>query len=93
MTKKQERRRASDFTESKEVVMKSTRKKIVIDPEQPTWVCHKCGVKYGSFRCGIATWHNDTCGVCGKEAAVTEPRDFGYLLAGWKQRQEESDEA
>jgi len=71
----------------------STRKKIVVAPEQPTWVCYKCGVKYGSFRCGLATWHGGTCAVCGKDAAVTEPKDFGYLLVGWQQRQEEDNEA
>lgn len=51
---------------------------------QPDWVCHDCGTKYGRGECGIATWHTDTCGVCGKETAVTEPRDYGYLKEGWE---------
>ena len=66
--------------------MVTTRKKVVVAPEQPTWVCWKCGVKYGSFRAGIATWHHDVCGVCGETQACTQPRDFGYLLVGWQQK-------
>lgn len=61
-------------------------KKIHIDPDQPGWVCYKCGKKYGSFRCGLATWHQDHCGVCGEWQSCTEPRDFGYLLLGWKDK-------
>jgi hypothetical protein len=64
-------------------------RKIHIDPDQPKWICYKCGVKHGSFKCGIATWHTDICGCCGKMQACTEPRDFGYLLLGWKQREDE----
>jgi len=64
-------------------------KKIHVDNNQPTWVCHKCGVKYGSFRAGIASWHQDTCGCCGRNTSVTEPRDYGYLLSGWQARREE----
>jgi len=29
--------------------------------------------------------HEGDCGVCGKFAAVTQPRDFGYLKPEWKQ--------
>lgn len=66
-------------------------KKIRIDPDQPTWVCYECGKKYGSFRCGIATWHPDVCDVCGEVHSVTEPRDFGYLLLGWKDKRNARD--
>jgi len=52
--------------------------------EYPECVCADCGKAYGNRECGISTWHNGTCGVCGKEAAVTEPRDFGHLNAGWE---------
>ena len=45
----------------------------------PQWICSDCGNKYGRRKCGIATWHNNTCDVCGEEKAVTEPRDFGHL--------------
>lgn len=65
-------------------------KKIHIDPDQPTWICHKCGVKYGSFKAGLATWHTDTCDVCGTKTSCTEPRDYGYLLLGWKSRRDEA---
>ena len=47
--------------------------------EYPAWVCAPCGHKYGRRKCGVATWHEDDCGVCGKRAVVTEPRDFGHL--------------
>ena len=63
-------------------------KKIHVDPDQPKWVCYKCGRKYGSFKCGQATWHSDTCGCCGDVASCTEPRDFGYLLLGWKDKRD-----
>lgn len=40
-------------------------------------VCHRCGISYGRHNCGVATWHEDICDICGKKAFVTEPRDFG----------------
>ena len=61
-------------------------KKIHLSNDQPAWTCHACGMKYGSFRAGIATWHQDTCGACGKKTSCTEPRDYGYYLAGWKDK-------
>jgi hypothetical protein len=30
------------------------------------------------------TVHKGVCGVCGNEAMVTEPRDFGHLRKGWE---------
>jgi formylmethanofuran dehydrogenase subunit E len=50
---------------------------------QPNWVCTKCGEKWGARDLGIATWHEDICSVCYLKTAVTEARDFGYLLEGW----------
>jgi len=54
------------------------------------WVCHECGVKHGGWYQGdgyvgpskhCATYHEGTCDVCGnKDVAVTEPRDYGYLV-------------
>ena len=67
-------------------------RKIQVDPNQPTWVCYDCGKNYGSFKAGTATWHSDTCGVCGRYRACTEPRDFGYLLLGWKNKKEREDD-
>lgn len=55
----------------------------------PAWVCSSCGAKYGRRRCGIATWHGGTCGICGIEASVTEPRDFGHLKPGWRDQYEQ----
>lgn len=63
-------------------------KKIHFDPDQPQWVCYKCGIKYGSFRCGQATWNTEICGCCGEKKACAEPRDFGNLLLGWKERRD-----
>jgi hypothetical protein len=49
-------------------------------PDLPEWVCVYCGDKYGSCPKGhIATWHQGTCGICGKTKFVTDPRDFSYL--------------
>lgn len=49
------------------------------DFAQPAWVCTDCGNKYGSHACGVATFHDDDCGICGEYKSVTEPRDFGYI--------------
>lgn len=56
-------------------------------PEQPGWVCRPCGIRFARRQPHpdqVSTWHNGVCCVCGKPAAVTEPRDFGYLLAAWR---------
>ena len=55
--------------------------------DQPQWVCLLCGNKHGRRPMNmhserISTWHIGTCGICGKDTEVTEPRDFGYLYAG-----------
>ena len=50
---------------------------------QPSWVCQPCGLTYGARVPAVATWHKDTCGVCGARDSVTEPRDFGYLSVAW----------
>lgn len=51
---------------------------------QPPSVCGACGTRLGL---GVmnegATWHVGLCGVCGLEAGVTEPRDFGNLGNDW----------
>ena len=49
----------------------------------PVWICVPCGNKHGNRSAGIATFHYGVCGICGKEAIVTEPRDFGHLKDGW----------
>ena len=59
---------------------------------QPAWCCLTCGTKFGRWYVSgtytgpvghLATWHPDTCGVCGYGRDVTEPRDFGYLIPAW----------
>jgi hypothetical protein len=52
--------------------------------EYPMWICADCGEKYGKRPFGIATWHRDTCGVCGRVTGCTEPRDVGHLKDGWQ---------
>ena len=41
------------------------------------WVCAECGLKHGTQSPVCATWHEDTCEVCGTVGPVTEARDFG----------------
>ena len=65
--------------------MVTTRKRLVVAPEQPKQVCYKCGAKHGSFRAGTSNWHQANCGVCGEWQACTLPVNFGYLLVGWQQ--------
>lgn len=52
--------------------------------DYPAWICSPCGDKHGRRECGISTWHMGTCGVCGEQAMVSEPRDFGHLKDGWQ---------
>jgi hypothetical protein len=48
-------------------------------PEYPSWICGACAMKNGGYRrISISTYHNGTCGWCGEEVVVTEPRDWGY---------------
>lgn len=51
----------------------------------PAWVCSSCGAKYGRGAPAghVCTVHIGVCGICGKERAVTEPRDFGGLVKDW----------
>ena len=46
------------------------------------WICCECGDKYGKYSAGCSTFHEGICEVCGKRAAITETRDFGYLERG-----------
>lgn len=50
----------------------------------PIWICRECGDKYGQRPVGIASWHVNNCGVCGKRSWVTEPRDYGHLRDEWR---------
>jgi rRNA maturation protein Nop10 len=47
----------------------------------PDWICAPCGHTHGRGmpEGHVSTWHEDTCGVCGKVTSVSEPRDFGHL--------------
>ena len=52
--------------------------------DYPSWICFSCGKRHGNRKPGDgATWHEGECGVCGKKAIVTEPRDFGHLKPDW----------
>lgn len=50
----------------------------------PDWICINCGNKYGRRQPAYATWHSNTCDICGQADLVTEPRDFGHLKDGWR---------
>ncbi len=50
---------------------------------QPTCVCRHCGERFGLSKCGIATWHSGSCGVCHSRAHVTAPDHFGGLGNDW----------
>ena len=45
----------------------------------PAWVCAECAHAAGKTLRGLATFHPDACGICGKAAIVTEPRDYGHF--------------
>jgi hypothetical protein len=49
----------------------------------PDWICRPCGEAHGRGmpEGHVSTWHMDTCGICGRQAEVTEPRDFRHLKA------------
>lgn len=62
--------------------------------QYPTWICDDCGVRWGHWyqpqtvapKSHCATYHYGDCDVCGaKHTPVTEPRDYGHLIAGWDQ--------
>ena len=52
----------------------------------PQYICIECDNKHGRSKSNLfSTWHKGKCGICGKEADVTEPRDFGHLKSSWAQ--------
>ncbi len=53
----------------------------IFSPPYPAWICRPCGGAQGRGmpQGHISTWHEDTCGICGKVTSVSEPRDFGHL--------------
>lgn len=50
------------------------------DARRVTWICVDCAHEYGARMRPdhLATWHEDTCGVCKRAKTVTEPRDFRW---------------
>lgn len=54
------------------------------EKDYPQWICSECGDNYGRRECGLATFHLNTCDVCGFEEMVTEPREYGHLKDGWQ---------
>ena len=60
--------------------------------DYPSVICLDCGITYGRRALGgCTTWYPGTCGVCGNETAVTEPRDFGHLKPEWKNYEKTSE--
>lgn len=58
---------------------------VISRDKYPEWVCSSCGSAYGRKQAGICTIHYGTCGVCGRDEMVTEPRDWGHLRDGWQE--------
>ena len=52
----------------------------------PVWVCAECALgvlneeEKTNLKDHLSTFHTGICGVCNKEKAVTEPRDFNYPI-------------
>lgn len=46
--------------------------------DYPSEICVDCGNRYGRPRFGVATFYPGTCGWCGGDKIVTEPRDYCY---------------
>ena len=72
------------------MVMAMVKNKTINNKSIVEWVCTDCGTKYGKWYQGgkysgpehhCATYHYNSCDVCGaNNVPVTEPRDFGYLI-------------
>jgi hypothetical protein len=46
--------------------------------EYPSEICCDCGNKYGKARHSYGFWqHEGTCGWCGEERGVVNPRNYG----------------
>ena len=55
-------------------------KRFLVMEDYPDWSCQPCGDKHGSpQKRAISSWHYGRCDVCGKNASVTQPRDFGHF--------------
>ena len=53
-----------------------------VNQPYPAYICRPCGQQHGKKPHGqIGSWHSGMCWICGKNAYVTEPRDFGHLKA------------
>lgn len=66
--------------------MKRGKPSLNVEKPYPTWVCLPCGNKYGrGYPAGhVCTIHQGVCGICGEKRAVTQLRDFGWLMVGWR---------
>ena len=54
--------------------------------DYPDVICLDCGTKHGRGPVRtLSTTYPGVCGICGREATVTEPRDFGHLKPEWRQ--------
>ena len=47
--------------------------------ETAQYVCKDCGIKYGTERDGLETYHIGECDVCGKLRELCHVRRYNYL--------------
>ena len=71
-----------------------------LESNQPQNVCHDCNHEFGYWTCigpGLSKapvslmkqnkdWHYGECEVCGKETNLTNPKYYGYLYKGWRNK-------
>jgi hypothetical protein len=49
--------------------------------DQPSdYICHPCGIKYGTPRGFYSTYHTSECGWCGERTSVTHCRAYNYPI-------------
>lgn len=66
---------------------KTETKKLIRKLKQADLCCIECGCTYGQPAAGDSSLWEGQCHVCGKTSAVTETRDYGYLVTGIRKLQ------
>lgn len=50
----------------------------ILDNNYPSWICSKCGLKYGKSRDGVTSYHINICGWCKEKKSVCHARNYRY---------------